>query len=141
MQKYSALLHSHAQDRQALETEAQFAAVRSERLGFQAFATNLHDKLILLRGVYIYIYIYICTPAVEFKGEISTDQLNSEHCLKSGAVIFALNSACCCLGSCVNLQEQWQRKLPKAIENSLQNNMSLSFVMLLEGSGGCLETS
>ena len=53
MQKYSVLLHSPAQDLQALETEAQFAAVRFERLGFQAFATNLEYKLILLRGVYI----------------------------------------------------------------------------------------
>ena len=52
MQKYSVLLHSPAQDLQALETEAQFAAVRFERLGFQAFATNLEYKLILLRGVY-----------------------------------------------------------------------------------------
>ena len=66
MQKYSVLLHSPAQDLQALETEAQFAAVRFERLGFQAFATNLEYKLILLRGVYIcihtgvYIYIYTC---------------------------------------------------------------------------------
>ena len=55
MQKYSVLLHSPAQDVQALETEAQFAAVRLERLGFQAFATNLEYKLILLRGVYMYI--------------------------------------------------------------------------------------
>ena len=52
MQKYSVLLHSPAQDLQALETEAQFAAVRFERLGFQGFATNLEYKLILLRGVY-----------------------------------------------------------------------------------------
>jgi len=64
MQKYSVSLHSPAQDRQALETEAQFAAVRSERLGFQAFATNLGYKLILFRGgfyvnIYIYIYIYV----------------------------------------------------------------------------------
>ena len=47
MQKYNVLLHSPAQDLQALETEAQFAAVRFERLGFQAFATNLECKLIL----------------------------------------------------------------------------------------------
>ena len=53
MQKYSVLLHSPAQDLQALETEAQFAAVRFERLGFQGFATNLECKLILVRGVYI----------------------------------------------------------------------------------------
>ena len=57
MQKYSVLLHSPAQDLQALETEAQFAAVRFERLGFQAFATNLEYKLILLRGVYLFFVV------------------------------------------------------------------------------------
>jgi hypothetical protein len=58
MQKYSVLLHSPAQDRQAFETEAQFAAARSERLGFQAFATKLEYKLILLRRVY-HIYAHV----------------------------------------------------------------------------------
>ena len=58
MQKYSVLLHSPAQDRQPLETEGQFAAVRSERLEFQAFATNAGCKLILFREVYLYMYTF-----------------------------------------------------------------------------------
>jgi hypothetical protein len=33
----------------------QIAAVQPQKAVFQAFATNPEDKLILLRGVYIYI--------------------------------------------------------------------------------------
>ena len=37
--------------------QEQIAAVQPQKSVFQAFATSPEDKLILVRGVYIYIYI------------------------------------------------------------------------------------